>query len=158
MGRPRRADRVRSLTTEDEDGDEIMDSGIESGGLSSTELEKYKHVMGTSEYKREKRRTKEKRTGSLAANKSNDLFREMVGGGRRGVSPAVAAGQEEDDRLTIRSAPDDFSRAAGGGGGGMSVRSGGSSSTAEEQSDGSQPISVPSNGHSGGGRYPSKPY
>jgi hypothetical protein len=44
------------------------DSGLAAGGLASTEMERWKHVMGTSEYRREKKRTKEKRTSSLAAN------------------------------------------------------------------------------------------
>eukprot|EP01048_Picozoa_sp_COSAG05_P011768 COSAG05_NODE_1132_length_5773_cov_7.187346_1_plen_835_part_10 len=151
MGRTRRAHRVRALAGDDEDGVEMTDRGIESGGLSSSELEKYKHVMGTSEYKREKRRTKEKRTGSLAANKSDDLFREIIGG-RGHASAATASGDADEDRMTVRSAPDDFRRAGGGdGGSGMSVRSGGSSLATEEQSEDSQPISEPSNGGGSGG-------
>ena len=127
-------------------GQIAADSGLAAGGIASTEMEKWKHVFPTSEYQKEKQQTKEKRTRSLAANKNDDLFRNMVG--QRQQRP-----EEDDDvrsvAMSVKSAPGGLGmrRRAGWGG---SSRSG---ATDEEDHDSlvSMPVSVPSSGPPGRG-------
>jgi hypothetical protein len=73
--------------------------GIVAGGIAQSEVEQWAHVMGKAEYKREKKKTKERRTRTLATDANNDLFRGLVGGGMGG------SGLTADDVMSVKSAP-----------------------------------------------------
>jgi hypothetical protein len=140
------------------------DSGLAAGGIAVAELAKWGHTMSKKEYQHQKRQTKETRTRNLAANKNDDLFRDMTLGQQQGRPAGRPADDDEDDdarsgTMSVKSAP-------GGLGGGSGPRSrpsrgqgvsssrsvSGLGSDEDESLDSgtSMPVSVPSSNLLGG--------
>ena len=78
-------------------------TGSSVGGVAKSEVEEWRHVMGKSEYKREKKQTKERRTRKQATDANDDLFRNLAGGGMGG-----GGGNRADDMMSVKSAPGAF--------------------------------------------------
>lgn len=155
-GRRSRSKQQEEVIDESTTGSHGGDSGLRAGGISVKEMEKWKHAFSEEEYQREKQQTKEKRTRNLAANKNDDLFRNMVGQ-QQGRPPADEDDDARSGTMSVKSAPGGLggSRMRQSRGQGVASRpvSGQGSDEDESLDSGtSMPVSAPSSGLLAGGR------